>query len=53
MSLFGKIVRTAINTATLPVAIAADVATMGARKICEGESFTEKHLETIKREAED
>lgn len=51
MSLFGALINTVINVAELPVAIAADVVTLGARKVCEGESFTEKQLDTIKREA--
>ena len=53
MGLFGALVRTAVNVATLPVAIAADVVTMGARKVCDDESFTEAHLKTIKREADE
>jgi hypothetical protein len=53
MSFFGKLVRTAVNTALLPVAIAKDVATLGG--VCTGElePYTVQQLEKIKEEAED
>lgn len=53
MGLFSAFVKTAIETAKLPFFIAADVATMGVKKATDGESFTEKKLEDIKRASED
>lgn len=52
MSFFGKLVRTAVNVVTLPVAIAADVVTLG--NIASGDkTYTEQKLQQIKDEAED
>lgn len=51
MKLFGQIVRTLVNVATLPVAIAKDVVTLG--NVGDPKTFTEKQLETLKREAEE
>ncbi len=49
MRLFGKIVATAINVATLPVAVAKDVVTLGG--VARGGSYTVAKLEQIKEEA--
>lgn len=55
MGLFGKLVSTAINVATLPVAVAKDVITLGN---CANagdrnwQTFTGKKLDQIKDEAE-
>lgn len=49
MKLFGQLVRTAVNVATLPVAIAKDAVTLGnigARK-----TYTQQALEELKEEA--
>jgi hypothetical protein len=46
MGLFGKIVATAVNVATLPVAIAKDVVTLGEK------SYTTQKLQQIKEEAQ-
>ncbi len=51
MGLFDAIVRTVINTATLPVAVAKDACTLGGELIDE-ESATAQHLDRIKREAD-
>lgn len=51
MSLFGKIVRTTINVATLPVAVVKDTFTLG--NVGCGRPYTVQKLEQIKREAED
>lgn len=51
MGLFGKIVATAINVATLPVAVAKDVVTLGGSAGGTG-SYTVKKLQQIKDEAE-
>jgi hypothetical protein len=55
MGLFGKIVATAINVATLPVAVAKDIVTLG--NCANGgdhnwQTFTGKKLDQIKDEAE-
>jgi hypothetical protein len=49
MGLFGKLVATAVNVASLPVAVAKDVVTLG--NVGNGRPFTEEKLEQIKREA--
>lgn len=53
MSLFGKIVRTAINTAVLPVAVVKDVVTLGGVSTDNGESYIVGQLKKIKDETED
>lgn len=52
MSLFGQLVRTAVNVATLPVAVVKDVATMGGIATGKRTPYTQEHLEKIKDEAE-
>jgi hypothetical protein len=49
MGLFGKLVSTAINVATLPVAVAKDVVTLG--NAGNGKPFVEQKLQQIKDEA--
>lgn len=53
MKLFGQIVRTVINTATLPLEVAKDVVTLGG--VCTGEdkTYTRKQLEKIAEEAQE
>ncbi len=51
MGLFGKIVATAINVATLPYAVAKDVVTLGGT-MTDQRSAIVKKLEQIKEEAE-
>lgn len=53
MSLFGKIVRTTVNVALLPVAAAKDVLTLGNAANYPQGSFTGQQIEKIKEEAED
>jgi hypothetical protein len=56
MSLFGKIVRTAVNVATLPVALVKDGVTLGNAANAGSRNsgtFTGKKLQQIKDEAED
>lgn len=53
MSLFGKLVRTTINVATLPVSIAKDVVTLGGIVTEQDKSYIEQKLQLIKDEAED
>ena len=53
MTFFGALVRTVVNTATLPVAVVKDVVTLGGAFDNEGRPHTLDHLEKIKREAED
>ena len=52
MSLFGALVRTAVNIVTIPVAVAHDVVSLGGAIDNDGQSHTLEHLERIKREAE-
>jgi hypothetical protein len=54
MGLFGKIVKTAVNVAVLPVAVAKDVLTLGGTST-KGEfrPYTTEQLEKIKEEADD
>lgn len=53
MGLFGKIIATAVNVATLPVAVAKDVVTLGnAANAGSGRgSYTSQKLEQIKDES--
>lgn len=53
MGLFGQLVRTAVNTALLPVAIAKDAVTLGDDYMFNGKTATQKQIEKLKREAED
>ena len=53
MSLFGQLVRTAVNVATLPVAVVHDAVSLGGAIDNDGKSHTIEHLERIKREAEE
>jgi hypothetical protein len=53
VSLFGKIVRTVVNTAVLPVAVAKDVITLGGVSRYPGGSYTVEQLQKIKDEADD
>ena len=52
MGLFGKLVATAINVATLPVAIVEDVVTLGG-VATDRESYIAEKLRQIKEEAQD
>lgn len=51
MKLFGQIVRTAINVATLPVAVAKDVVTLGGVMTERRRPYTASHLEKTALEA--
>lgn len=59
MKIFGQIVRTIVNVATLPVAIVKDVTTLGGtltgdnRDYSAGGTHTAKKLEQIKEEADE
>jgi predicted amino acid-binding ACT domain protein len=53
MSIFGKLVRTAINVATVPIAAVKDVVTLGGVVTEQKESYTVQKLKQIKEEAED
>lgn len=46
--MLGKIFRTIIDVATLPVEVVKDVATLGTEKIHSGQTFTSKKLEEMK-----
>lgn len=51
MKLFGQIVRTVVNTAVLPVAVAKDMVTLGGALTDEDESAIVAALKRLKREA--
>lgn len=52
MSLFGKLVKTVVNVATLPVAVVKDVVTLG--NVASGnDTYTEQKLQQIKKEADE
>lgn len=53
MSLFGKLVRTAVNVAALPVEVVRDVVTLGGIATEQDKPYTIQRLETLKEEAED
>jgi hypothetical protein len=53
MSLFGKVVRTLVNVAELPVAVAKDVITLGGASTGKPETYTRELVERIKDEAEE
>lgn len=52
MSLFGALIKTAVNVATLPVSVAADAFTLGGVANDRDEPYTVRHLRMLKREAE-
>lgn len=53
MTLFGRLVKTAINVAVLPVEIVKDVVTLGGVATCQEKSYTMQQLEKIKEEADE
>jgi hypothetical protein len=53
MSLFGKIVKTVVNVAILPVQVVRDVYTLGGIATEQKKPYTLQQLEKIKEEAND
>jgi hypothetical protein len=53
MKIFGQIIRTVVNTATLPVALAQDAFTLGGLATEQRKPYTMQALEKLKREAEE
>jgi hypothetical protein len=53
MSIFGKLVRTAVNVAALPVEVVRDVVTLGGIATEQDKPYTIQRLEQLKEEAED
>jgi len=51
MGFFGKIIATAVNVATLPVAVVKDVVTLGGIATDHRESYIVEKLKQIKDEA--
>lgn len=51
MKIFGQIVRTVVNTALLPVAVAKDVCTLGGVITEQRKPYTAKAIEKLKDEA--
>ena len=53
MKLFGQIIRTVVNVAMLPCAVAKDVIFLGGLSTDQEKPYTVQQLEKIKREAEE
>ena len=53
MGLFGALVKTAINVATIPVAVTKDVLTLGGSITDQRKTYTEQKLDEIKKDAEE
>ena len=53
MTLFGKLVKTAVNVAILPVEVVKDVVTLGGVVTEQQKSYTMRQLEKIKEEADE
>lgn len=51
MKIFGQLVRTVVNVATLPVAVVKDVFTLGGVATENGQPYTVEKLKQIKDEA--
>lgn len=51
LKIFGQLIRTAVNVVALPVALVADVATMGGEANDHGQTYTGEALRRLKREA--
>ncbi len=53
MGLFSALVKTAIETVQLPIAVVKDVVTLGGEMTDNGESYTKEQLREIKKAAQD
>lgn len=53
MKLFGQLIRTAVNIATLPVAVGMDALTLGGTMNGKDEPYTVKAVKQIKEEAQE
>lgn len=53
MSLFSALVKTVVNVATLPIAVAKDVITTGGVITDQEKPYTVQKVEQIKKESED
>ena len=53
MKLFGQLIRTVVNVATLPVAVAQDALTLGGTITEQDKPYTVQALEQLKREAQE
>lgn len=53
MKLFSQIIKTAVNVASLPVAIVKDAATFGGAATDRRESYTSELLNVIKEDSEE
>lgn len=53
MKIFGQLVRTTINLASLPIAVVKDAVTLGGAAIDRRRSFTEDAIDRLKAEAEE
>lgn len=53
MSIFGKVIKTMVNVAVLPVQVVKDIYTLGGVATSQKKSYTVQQLEKIKEEADD
>ncbi len=53
MKIFGQLIRTAVNVATLPVAIGMDALTLGGTMNGKDEPYTVKVVKQLKDEAQE
>lgn len=53
MKLFGQIIRTVVNTALLPVAVAKDICTLGGVATGNGRPYTVEQIQKLMDESEE
>lgn len=53
MKLFGQVIRTVVNTALLPVAVAKDVVTLGGVATDQRKPYIAQQIEKLKDEAQE
>lgn len=53
MKFFGQLVRTVVNTVSLPVAVTKDIFTLGGVSTGRQESYTKEAVEKLKEEAKE
>jgi hypothetical protein len=53
MKLFGQLIRTAVNVATLPIAVAKDVVTLGGVATEQGKPYTAQALAKLAEDSKE
>jgi len=53
MKLFGQLIRTAVNVALVPVAVAKDIVTLGGVARDRDDTYTAEQLQRLKDEADE